>query len=263
MFLYSSIERDALSSNVQVDSGSGINHEVERRKFLYLRFFLPGSPFLPEPVRIDDLSHMYPAFHGIYRKHVQNDKLCTVKGAEFRSLKERLVFVFHLLKDHQEMASENRTELIQALLSEDDLRHAQQLLPKSEKKDSGKTSWLPNLPAILSWSKEPDEESLRREMKKKARGISDSDFLLELKGIDDKDLETTIQQAGVFAHSWLSSLIDKTVEKMTHAVLWMQQEQCKKSLQREIDAEEGKALGIVLLKFIREINERSVGRGSS
>lgn len=187
-----------------------------------------------------------------------------MKGPEFKFLKERLTFLCHLLKEHKELAPRNRTELIQALLSEDDLRHAQQVIPRSDKnKEAGMTSLLSRFTAVLSWSKGTDEESLRREMRKMATSVSDRDFLLELTDIDDDDLKPTIQKATVVAHTQLSSSIDSTVNKMTHAVSRMQQEECKKAVQLEIETEQREGLSGVLMDFIRDVNESSIGRKAS
>jgi len=219
---------------------------------------------LPEFTRVDDLRHLYPGFGNIYKRYVEEAKFGVVKGPEFKFLKERLTFLRHLLKEHKELAPRNRTELIQALLSEGDLRHAQQVIPRSDKsKEAGTTSLFSRFTAVLSWSKGTDEESLRKEMRKMATGISDRDFLLELTGIEDEDLKATTQEAMVVAHTQLSSSIDATVNKMTHAVSRMQQEECNKGVQHEIETEQRKELSGALVNFIRDVNEHSIGRKAS
>ena len=219
---------------------------------------------LSEFTRVDDLRHLYPGFGNIYKRHVEEAKFSVVKGSEFKFLKERLTFLRHLLKEHKELAPRNRTELIQALLSEDDLRHAQKVIPRSDKnKEAGTTSLLSRITAVLSWSKGTDEDSLRKEMRTMATGISDRDFLLELTGIDDEDLKATTQEAMVVAHTQLSSSIDSTVNKMMHVVLRIQQEVCKKGVQNEIETEQRKKLSGALVNFIRDVNENSIGRKAS
>jgi hypothetical protein len=177
------------------------------------------------------------------------------------------MFVRHILKDHQELSPGKRSELIQALLSEDNLCHAQQVIAKSDKcNDSGKTSLFLKLTSILTWSSGPgtDEESLQKEMKKIANGVSDSDFLLEVSGIEDKDLKAPTQEAVTLAHAQLSSSIDSTVKKLTHAVLRMQQAESDKRLQHnEVEVEQSKELGNVLVNFIRNVNKAFAGRKAS
>ena len=219
---------------------------------------------LSEFTRVDDLRHLYPGFGNIYKRYAEEAKFGVVKGPEFKFLKERLTFLRHLLKEHKELAPRNRTELIQALLSEGDLRHAQQVIPRSDKNtEAGTTSLFSRFTAVLSWSKGTDEESLRKEIRKMATGISDRDFLLELTGIEDEDLKATTQEVMVVAHTQLSSSIDATVNKMAHAVLRMQQEECKNRVQREIETERRKELSGALVNFIRDVNENSIGRKAS
>ena len=206
---------------------------------------------------------VYRDFNGHYTRHFGDAKFDAVKGTEFKSLKKRLIEALHLLGKHPELAPEKRAELIRAILSEDNLQRAQQMFPKLDKDSySGKTSLLSKFIGFISGSKETDEESLRKELKDKT-SVSDSKFLLQLKGVDDKDLVTPIQAAVDLACGQLSSSIDSVVKKMTHTVLRMQQEECKRSMQREIEMEERKVLGGILLDFIRVINELSIGRRTS
>jgi hypothetical protein len=108
-----------------------------------------------------------------------------------------------------------------------------------------------------------DEDSLRKEMKKIENDISDSDFLLELKGMEDEDLKDPIHEAVTLANTHLASLIDATVNKMTHLVLKMQQDEAKKNIRHESETEERKVLGAALVKFIQDINKNSAGRRTS
>jgi hypothetical protein len=213
-------------------------------------------------MQINDLRQLYPGFDDIYQRHVNKAKFETIKGADFRSLKERLAFLCHLLGKHQKLGSEKRAELIQALISECDLHHAQQVIPKCEKnKESGVFPLLSKVKGIIfSGPKDTDEDSLQKEMKKIAKSVSDSDFLHELKSVDDEDLQSPIQEAVVLARTQLSSSIDVAVKKMTHSVLRMQQSYCKKSVRLEIEAEERILLGDALVAFIRDINICSAGR---
>ncbi len=221
-------------------------------------------------MRVDDLRQVYHGFNDIYELHVRNAKFHAVKGAEYRTLKERLLSVCHLLKKHPDLAPSKRTGLIQAFLAEDDIRRAQRLFSKNDKtKESGKTSWLSSpfskITGLFSGptGTQADEVSLEKELKKITTNVTDSDFLLQLKSIDDKDLETPMRQAVDLACTQLSSSIDASVEKMIHAVLRMQQDGCKASIQHEIEVEERRALRGTLVKFIRDINKTSAKRENS
>jgi hypothetical protein len=209
---------------------------------------------------VDHLRLVYPSFNGIYKRHVDDAKLDTVKRAEFRSLKKRLITVRHLLEKNPELAPGRRTELVQAVLFEDPQR-TQQIFPKPDK--NNQPSLLSKFMGFFSGSKETEEESLRIDVKKIKSGVSDPEFLLQLKGVDDKDLETSIQAAVDLACGQLSSSIDTAVKKMVHAVLRMQQEECKRSLKHEIETEERKELGDISVNFIQAINRVSAGRRTS
>ena len=211
---------------------------------------------LPELPRVNDLRQVYRDFNTIYKRHIEDAKFDVVKGHGFKFLKRRLTFICHLLREHRDITAKQRTELIDALFSEDDICDALLIINKSEKtKVSRKTSRL-----LLKFT---EEESLRKEMKKIANNISDSEFLLELKDIEDEDLTNPIQEATVLAYTQLASSVDATVRKLTHAVLKMQQDECKKNIQHEVETEQRKALGGALVNFIRDVNKSSVGRRTS
>jgi hypothetical protein len=223
------------------------------------------SSFL-DHLRIDNIRLLYPRFDGIYQEHLKN-KFYSVKGSDFKFLKERLLLVRHLLGKNQELDPEKRAELIQTLFSEGSLNEAQKLLPNPDKKkDYGLiTKSLRILQPLFGGqsSMEPEEESLKREMKKIASAISDSEFLLGLESMKIDGLQCAIQDAETLAHASLSSSIDDTVTKLTNAVLHMQQDSCNKEIQKEILTKEARALGKSLVYFIRDLNAKSAGRKKS
>ena len=225
---------------------------------------LPLLTLLPELPRVDNLRLLYRDFNTVYERHVEDAKFDVMKGRDFKFLKTRLTFICHILREHRDITPKKRAELIKALLSEDDLRHAQRVINESDKnKEHETTSWFSTFTSLLAWPKDTDEESLHKEMKKLANNISDSDFLLRLKGIEDEDLKVPIQEVVALANTQLSSSVNVTVKKLTHAVLKMQQDKCKKNIQHEIETKQRNVLGGVLVDFIRDVNKNSVGRRTS
>ncbi|KAH9991344.1 hypothetical protein BJV77DRAFT_1068323 [Russula vinacea] len=205
--LFPSIERIALSSRVWID----------------------GDSETTEPIRVDHLRQVYHGFNDIYKQHVQHAKFHAVKGAEFKA---------------PDLPPGERTKVIQTVLAEDDLRRSRNVHPRNHKnKEPGVSSWLSSFTRIVALFSGPtDEESLRKELKKITSGVTDSDFLLRVKCINDKDLEAPIRR------SW---------------ILLMQQEACKGSIQHDIEAKERKQLGGFFLKFIRVVNEISARHKTS
>jgi hypothetical protein len=222
--------------------------------------------FFIDHLRIDNIRLIYPDFDSIYQKHLEK-KFSSVKGSDFKFLKERLLLVRHLLAKNQELDPEKRAELIQTLFFEGSLNEAQKLLPNPDKKKEYGlvTKALRILQPLFGGqsSTEPEEESLKKEMKKIATAISDSEFLLGLKSVEIEGLQCATQEAETVAHISLSSSIDYTVTKMTEAVLHMQQDSCKKAIQKEIRTEEARSLKDVLVIFIRDLNTKSAGRTNS
>jgi hypothetical protein len=131
------------------------------------------------------------------------------------------------------------------------------VLKMDNKKWFGTSTW-----SLFSGSG-TSEDSLERKMRAKAARFPDPQFLLEMKGVEDDDLWSTMEELEVLAHEQLASSIDATVEIMARAVLRMQQDLCERSIQHEVESEERKSRSNALVKFIQDVNSQSVGRRDS
>lgn len=225
-----------------------------------------SSHFYSEPTRVHDLRQLYPEFDGIYRHYVDEAKFGVVNNAKFKSAKERLTAEDDLphapraplgvvtVSDAKFRSAKER------LTAVGDLRHTQSASVKSDKKkDTRKRSSMSKRIVNSLWSKNTSDESLQKEVSNMT--ISDSAFLGELKGIQDKDLAAPIHEAMALDHTLLSSLIDSSVSAMTYAVLEMRQKEWKSRVELEVSTEERGALDGMLVEFIRCINLRSTASG--
>jgi hypothetical protein len=182
------------------------------------------------------------------------------RSQEFKALKLGVVSLWSIEEKHGRLRPPTRSSLIHALLVEQNVQLAWQLVGGPEQNSNGSSV----VTRIVSyWSGSRGEETFRTQMKTAAANLPDSQFLQRLESTDDKDLRSTVQDAKALAHKELSRSIDTAVNNMTHAVLAMQQDNCKMAVQVEVDNEERKALSDALVKFIREINTKSAGQQNS
>ncbi|KAH9047121.1 hypothetical protein EDB84DRAFT_1462824 [Lactarius hengduanensis] len=211
-------------------------------------------------LRLSDLESLYPDFRSVYQKHVQNARfgIALRRDSYFENRKLRLVAVRHLLDKHQNLPSQTRSELIQALLKGDFYR-AQHLLSKTDgKKRADSGGW--SVGSIFSGG---SGDLLGRDMRMLAGSITDSQFLLDVKGITETETRPATQEIETLAHAQLASTIDAAVKAMTRNVLAMQQEYCTRSIQHEMESEERKSLNNALIEFIRDVNAQSSERQDS
>ena len=103
----------------------------------------------------------------------------------------------------------------------------------------------------------PDNEQFKGKMMALSARLSDSQFLLELKDVDDKDLVLAIQEIEALTHSIVSSLIDKTVGNMTEEMVATQQEHCRRAINAQLKSEATKRRNESLVEFIRALNAQS------
>jgi len=221
-------------------------------------------------VRLSDIEASYPEFEAIYQSHLRDAKFGTElrRSLDFQSQKLRLVSARHLLENNRYLRAETRAELVNSLL-EGDFNRAERVLHDDKKY----LAMLLKNPAMLfnqivttlgafirlTSSVKP----LKGQMRTLAARFPDSQFLLEIKVLEDKDLQPAIKRIEALAYTILSPLIDKTVRAMTHAVAAMQQEHCRKSVQHEIECKEMDLRSAMLANFIREFNAQQTGQDDS
>ncbi|KAH9047481.1 hypothetical protein EDB83DRAFT_2317547 [Lactarius deliciosus] len=175
----------------------------------------------------------------VYQKHVQNAR-----------------FGIALRRDSY---FENRKLRLVAALLKGDFHRAQNLLSKTDgKKRADSGGW--SVGNIFSGG---SGDFLGRDMRMLAGGITDSQFLLDMKSITETEARPATQEIETLAHAQLASTIDAAVKAMTRNVLAMQQEYCTRSIQHEMESEERKSLNNALIEFIRDVNAQSSGRQDS
>ena len=213
---------------------------------------------------LSDLKASYPDFPKIYRSHLQAAKFDAIslarRDTDFGARKLRLVSVQYLLEEHPRLRPERRTQLVQSLLR-GDFDSAQSILQAQESKRLSSVLTLVTSPLSVFLSSPSNGGSLKREMKSLAARVSDSQFLLKMKDVDDEVLRPMIQEIEILSHSILSSIIDTTAGTMARVVVAMQHEIFKRSLQYEIESREWKQRSETLLALIRKLNTLSAGRG--
>jgi hypothetical protein len=199
----------------------------------------------------------------MYRTHIQKARFDKVlqSNSNFVSRKLRLITIRYILEKLRPIHPEMRIDLIQSVLFEGNFGRAQQILTKVEDKKLSNTGTR----GIGSRFHGPvgSEDSLKRDMKNLAASVPDSQFLLDVKKIGDKEMQTVIKQLDDLVYEQLGSSIDKIVKTMTRVVLDMQQQRCEKSMQHEVEIQEKNLLRSALTVFIRDINALSVGQGDS
>lgn len=206
-----------------------------------------------------DLKNSYPEFQEIYRSQFQRARFDTTlrRDGDFGALKLRLFSVQHLLGKHQRLRRKKRAKLVQSLLR-GDFNSAQRIL-EEPKRSSVVFTLVAS--AVGACPPQPsNDETLKREMKSLSARLSDSQFLLELKDVNDELLRPMIQEIEGLSHSLLSPLIDTTVGAMADAVTALQKDVFKRNIQHDIESDEMKRRNEELAGFVRELNAQSAWR---
>ena len=217
--------------------------------------FKPGSPHSIDSIRLSDLEAIYPAFSSIYQRHLRVARFnhALRRNGDFENQKLRLVSVRYLLGKHRNLRPGRRADIIQSLLG-GNFSSAQRLLPSEERSSTVFGFLATTVGSLLT---NPDNEQFKGKMMALSARLSDSQFLLELKDVDDKDLVLAIQEIEALTHSIVSSLIDKTVGNMTEEMVATQQEHCRRAINAQLKSEATKRRNESLVEFIRALNAQS------
>lgn len=217
--------------------------------------------YLADWVRIEDLRASYPEFQEIYRNQFQSARFDALlsRDRDFATRKLRLVSVQHLLGKHQRLGRKKRARLVQSLLR-DDFNSAQRILDEP-KRSSVILAAVASAVRPRSPSPSPsNEETLKGEMKNLSLHLSNSQFLLEMKDVNDEDLRPMIQEIETHTHSLLSRLIDTTVGDMAYAAMALQQDVLRRNILLDIESDEMKRRNEERAGFIQELNAQSASR---
>ena len=168
-----------------------------------------------------------------------------------------MISLSHLHSENKRMRPGHRSELIRALVVEQDFQGAFQV---SQRSSGFFTRWNWN-----SWFRSDSKgaESFRSDMQKAAARVSDSQFLQDLENTNEEDLQSAVQAAKTRALEVLLSSTDGVVKKLTNAVVVMLRGYGEREVRRQVEREESKVLAIALVDFIREINNKSAGGKNS
>lgn len=212
---------------------------------------------------LSNLKASCPDFQEVYRNHLQSAKFDTVlrRNRDFEAQKLVLVSARHLLEKHRRLSPEKRAQLVQSLLN-GDFDGAHGILQETKRLSTSTVLTIVASPfnGFFSSPRDSPGGALKKEMKTFAARLSDSQFLLDMKGVHEEALQPLIHGIEDLAHSLLSSSVDITVDAMALEVVEIQQEAFRRTIQYEVESEEMKLQNKALREFIQGLNECSAAR---
>ena len=184
-----------------------------------------------------------------------------IKGPEFRSQKERLLILHHLLGNHRpELNQKQAVSLRDAVLGNRDNQKALKLLKGFAKGGTTRRSALWRAPNIVLTS----EEAMWRDANDYARSLSDSSFLTYVKKIPATSfLHDAAVDCEKAAYTCLRTLLDSLTSGLSQKISSIQKEERNKQVTCSVKIEEEKELKPSRVEFFRKIEELSRERSKS
>jgi hypothetical protein len=176
-----------------------------------------------------------------------------IKGPEFRSKKERLLILLHLLGNHRpELNQRQAVSLRDAVLANRDNQKALKLLKGFARGRNISHSALWRGRNIVLTS----EEAMWRDANDYARSLSDSSFLAYVKKIPAANfLHDAAADCEKAAYTCLRTQLDSLISRISQKISSIQEEERNKQVTCEVKIEEEKELKASRVEFVRKIEE--------
>jgi hypothetical protein len=205
---------------------------------------------------------VYPRIGELFRKTIHEAKLNTIQAKDYKSDKDRLLEIVSLFDQRKDLDHTKRRELVQLILVKDDFQGVQRLLDGSSQENSQQTKskskswWLSPTQTFRSVSEAFYFTSKpTRQTRSMAVLTSDPESLLRLHDIsgDDETLQKAVAHTITIAHNYLNATISKSLNKLVHGALHIQQEDCKKRVQQDAASLSEMDMDCLQKEFIRDI----------
>ena len=192
----------------------------------------------------------------------------------FQKLKNRLVHVEHLLRQANDISTEEVQALARAILTQGSFRQEYtalvgvgnvdpQEVGPSERKGLGTGIWL----KVKDWFSRPDEADARRASKAffNLPALSDQAFLCSLPALVERQAAFTevVAEIQVLAQGHLSSMLGSLfsgpfVSRLQHHMNLQEKSSLEDSLQRSLAAEERRSWEALKAQLIEEIDTKEI-----
>jgi hypothetical protein len=214
---------------------------------------------------LQDVFRVYPKAEKTFRDVIRATNLGKgIKAQEFRFKKERLLILYHLLTNINDLDKDQIQKLADAVLIHRDMRTTMELLKVAVKGDKSGASGglLTAAKGFVSSFRQSPKVSKEEELWKGANNfaslVSDNDFLGRLKTDTlDECLRDAAVEAEETAYVCLTTLVESLVAGYGQQILSMQKAECNKHIQREISSGEDRELGSLRAQFVGQIEDVS------
>ena len=223
---------------------------------------------------LHDLFRIYPKTDQTFRDNIRAAGLEKgIKGTEFQIKKERVLIFDYLLENTDGLNRAQIRTLADAVLKHRDKQAVLGLLKVARKndRDSSIFAYLnaargleTSTFGITRSSKPSKEEVMWRDANKFASTVSDSRFLLQLSMAPvDEYLHDVTAETEEAANVYLRKLINSLVDGIGQQIFSIQKAECDKHIEREINSEQDKELGILRSELVHQVEDLSRERSRS
>lgn len=202
---------------------------------------------------------LYPRIAEGVRKTILEAKLDSISLRQFKTSKDRLLAIEVLFDKRDDLDEVQRREVVDIIWRTGDLQAAtRKFLTDPAKPDA--QSWGIGVP---TWFTGGGSSSMERQFTTECRQLKnstpDAQFLAALQDMASRDpyLRAAVDETTSHALTSLQGTISKLVKTLNAKAAFVQQEECKKHIQRHASITEENDLRESRVGLIRQINEHA------
>jgi hypothetical protein len=201
---------------------------------------------------------LYPGITDAVEKTIRDAKLGSIPLRQFKTFKDRLLSIDVLLNMRKDLDEVQRREVVDIIWGKGDVVRATRKFLSEAANGSKSEGW-----ALVSWFSKGDPMSMDRQYANECQQLTnntpDAEFLAALQDMVQRDsyLLAAVNETTKCALTSLSGTINKLVKTLNAKTAFIQQEECKKHIQRNASMSEENDLKDLRVGLIQQVNKIS------
>jgi hypothetical protein len=201
---------------------------------------------------------LYPGITDAVEKTIRDAKLGSIPLRQFKTFKDHLLGIDVLLNMRKDLDEVQRREVVDIIWGKGDVVRATRKFLSEAANGSKSEGW-----GLASWFSKGDPMSMDRQYANECQQLTnntpDAEFLAALQDMVQRDpyLLAAVNETTKCALTSLSGTINKLVKTLNAKTAFIQQEECKKHIQRNASMSEENDLKDLRVGLIQQINKFS------
>jgi hypothetical protein len=207
---------------------------------------------------LSDITILHPEVEARLQQYSEEKAIQSINAKKFRSIKERFILIKQMLLENSNLDENSQSELIETVLSVNDLRDVASTVPLASEKPDG--AWFRLIPDSLkgafAWKDEPSRKV--RDVRTAAEAYPDDRFIRDLPTFVDRHpgLAAAAASAVEVAYDYLRPVLKRQTEAAVPQVRLIQQNGIIKQIVRECRSRKEATVHNGMIEFFESVKDK-------